>query len=99
MTASTKTSEIGSQKRERAFQSAHRFRREPYVVAAMLEFGRALEVGRLGPSKAAETLLRRDPFALLLAILLDQSIGRVMTIVNGLRLLAPASFLSSSGTK
>lgn len=74
MTASTPTSNIGRQERERTFQSAHRFRREPYVVAAMLEFGRALEVGRLGPSKGAETLLRRDPFALLLAILLDQGV-------------------------
>ena len=59
---------------ERSFQPAPRFRREPYVVAAVLEFGRALETGRLAPSQAAEALLRRNPFALLLAILLDQGV-------------------------
>lgn len=63
-----------SQNLERSFQSAKRFRREPYVVAALLEFGRALDSGRLAPSEAGESLLRRDPFALLLAILLDQGV-------------------------
>lgn len=74
MTASTPTTVASAPNVERVFQSVHRFRREPYVIAAMLEFGRALEAGRLAPSEAAEGLLRRNPFALLLAILLDQGV-------------------------
>ena len=73
MVARTPTIGATSQGLERSFQS-HDFRREPYVVAAILEFGSSLGSGRLGPSEAAEALLRRDPFALLLAILLDQGV-------------------------
>lgn len=74
MAASTPTTVAIAPNLERSFESVPRFRREPYVVAAMLEFGRALETGRLAPSEAAEGLLRSNPFALLLAILLDQGV-------------------------
>lgn len=74
MFASTPTTVVSAPNVERSFQSVPRFRREPYVVAAMLEFGGTLEPGRLVPSEAAEALLRRNPFALLLAILLDQGV-------------------------
>lgn len=74
MTVSTPSAPTATPGLERAFQSVPRFRHEPYVVAAILEFGRALESGRLAPSQTAETLLRRNPFALLLAILLDQGV-------------------------
>lgn len=52
------------------------FSHRPYVVGALLEFGRRLNVGRsrLAPAGAADDLVRTNPFAFLVAVLLDQGV-------------------------
>jgi uncharacterized HhH-GPD family protein len=52
-------------------------RREPFVVGALLEFGQAIErsgESRLAPTQHAEQLVRQNPFAFLIAVLLDQGV-------------------------
>lgn len=52
------------------------FRHGPFVAAALLEFGRRLEeqASRLAPSPEADQLVRSNPFAFLIAVLLDQGV-------------------------
>ena len=74
MATSTPGPPGSSEMLELSFDTGSTFRRQPYTVAAILEFGRSLEPGRLAAAEVAETLLRREPFALLVAILLDQGV-------------------------
>jgi uncharacterized HhH-GPD family protein len=62
---------------EHGFPSDLAFRHEPFVVGALLEFGRAIErrgVTQLAPDPDADHLVRLNPFAFLVGVILSQGI-------------------------
>lgn len=62
---------------ERAFSKPHlSVRHEAFVIGALLEFGRTLgrSESRLSPVPQADHLVRVNPFAFLVAVLLDQGV-------------------------
>ena len=78
MTTSVKRQPEAGSELERSFAcDAGTFRRAPFVAGALLEFGRELrELGesRLAPAGEADLLVRSNPFAFLVAVILDQGV-------------------------